>query len=236
MHADAGKGAHLFSSRPAPEHRTALRSATRSPRSRLCARRAARGGETRARRRDRTPDYAQSALLPRPSARSFVSGPISPSFKKFTHTPLPLYLAAARRAQVDGRSSSTRARSVHRDARRDIRRVRVRARVGGAVPPSHPTPTGGSGRRSVARQLPSLARAPSTARARALRALSRNRVAHTGARALSPRGRRRTRLSLSFRRASSGHTAKKFLTSLRSKSRTLRTPKPTSATRARCDP
>ena len=99
MHADAGKGAHLFSSRPAPEHRTALRSATRSPRSRLCAGRAARGGETRARRRDRTLDYAQSALLPRLSARSFVQGPISPSFKKFTHTPLPLYLAAARRAQ-----------------------------------------------------------------------------------------------------------------------------------------
>ena len=115
----------------------------------------ARGGENRARRRDGTVDHAQSALLPRPSARSFVQGPISPSFKKFTHithTPLPLYLAAARRAQVDGRSSSTRARSVHRDARRDIRRVRLPARVGGAVPPSHPTPTGGSGRRSVARQ------------------------------------------------------------------------------------
>ena len=37
MHADASKGAHRLSSRPAPEHRTALRSATRSPRSRLCA-------------------------------------------------------------------------------------------------------------------------------------------------------------------------------------------------------
>ena len=54
MHADAGKGAHLFSSRPAPEHRTALRSATRSPRSRLCAcfsRRRARAGIQRSSRR-----------------------------------------------------------------------------------------------------------------------------------------------------------------------------------------
>ena len=169
MHADAGKGAHLFSSRPAPEHRTALRSATRSPRSRLCAGRAARGGETRARRRDGVVDRNFSPRKRARRAMVTVHHPISPSFKKFTHithTPLPLYLAAARRAQVDGRSSSTRARSVHRDARRDIRRVRVRARVGGAVPPSHPTPTGGFGRRSVAGQLPSLARAPSTSRPR----------------------------------------------------------------------
>ena len=105
-------------------------------------------GETRARRNCGSIDHAQSALLPRPSARALAGNPRCASFKKFTHTPLPLYLAAARRAQVDGRSSSTRARSVRRDVRRDIRRVRVRARVGGAVPPSHPTPTGGFGRRS----------------------------------------------------------------------------------------
>ena len=45
-------------------------------------------GETRARRNSGIPHYAQSALLPRPSARALVGIPPCASFKKFTHTPL----------------------------------------------------------------------------------------------------------------------------------------------------
>ena len=139
----ASRAADLRRSRLGDMAKTMGRCAAKKVRSRRPPRRVARGGETRARRSMGTLRYAQSALLPRPSARSFAHGPISPSFKKFTHTPLPLYLAAARRAQVDGRSSSTRVPlDPSRRASRHTSGARACAHRLPRTPP-FPTPNGG---------------------------------------------------------------------------------------------
>ena len=167
MHADAGKGAHRLSSRPAPEHRTALRSATRSPRSRLCARRAAHGGETRARRRDATMDYAQSALLPRPSARSFVSGPISPSFKNsLTRLHRSISPPLDARRSTAGRARPERARSIATRVATYAGCACVRASVGPSLLHTPPQPVALAAAQSPDSCPPSRARRRRHVRAR----------------------------------------------------------------------